>query len=103
VHITHGPALASDPPLDATVKFTWTFGRDGRATPIVGPYKDTLHGQTYTIIYYPVIQLDEARGTITIVSMEGSEDGSQRIDVTNQLDRIGEAVPLTTSKPPACQ
>jgi hypothetical protein len=102
LHVTHDPATPSDPPLDRLVTFTWTFDRDGRAVPTIGPYDDTVFGTTHSIIYYPLVQLDEATGTITVVSLEGSEDGSPRVDVTYQLDRIGEAVPMTVGKPPSC-
>jgi hypothetical protein len=102
LHVTHDPATPSDPPLDRMVPFTWSFDRDGRAVPTVGPYKDTVFGRTHTITYYPLLHLDEAAGTITVVSLQGSEDGSTRVDVTNQLDRIGEAVPVTAGKPRDC-
>lgn len=102
LHVTHDPATAGDPPLDRTVDFTWSFDRQGRATPTVGPYQDTVFGRTHTIFYYPAVQLDEAAKTITVVSLEGREDGGQRIDVTYQLDRIGEAVPVTSGEPPNC-
>jgi hypothetical protein len=102
LHVAHTPATSRDPALDRLVKFTWTFGRDGRATPIVGPYQDTVFGTTHTIVYYPVIQLDEAKGTITVVGMDGSEDGSKRIDVGYQLARLGETVPVVAGKSPKC-
>jgi len=84
------------------VTFSWTFGRDGTAVPTVGPYQDTVFGRAHTIIYDPLVRLDEAAGTITVASLKGSEDGSPKIDVTSQLDRIGEAVPVKTGKPPNC-
>ena len=84
------------------IEFTWTFDRDSRAEVTVGPYEDTVFGTTHTIIYYPSIQLDEAAGTITVNSLEGSEDGNPRIDVTSQLARAGEAIPLDARTPPGC-
>lgn len=102
LHVTHAPATAGDPPLDRIVQFTWSFGRDGQATPTVGPYEDTVFGRTHSVTYYPLVRLDEKARTITIVSMEGSEDGSQRIDVTSALDRIGEPVPIAEGTPPKC-
>lgn len=102
LHVTHAPAVAGDPPLDQLIEFTWTFDRDSRAQVTVGPYEDTVFGTTHTIIYYPSIQLDEAAGTITVNSLEGSEDGNPRIDVTSQLARAGEAVPLDARTPPGC-
>jgi hypothetical protein len=102
LHVTHAPATPSDPPLDRQVRFSWTFDRNGRATPTVGPYQDTVFGRTHTIIYYPAVQLDKAARTITVTGLEGSEDGSPRIDVTYQLDRVGEAVPMTAEKSPKC-
>jgi hypothetical protein len=102
MHVTHSPATAGDPPLDRLVKFSWTFGRDGLASPTIGPYEDTVYGSAHTLIYYPVIELNESAGTITVVSLQGSEDGSERIDVAYQLDRIGEAVPVKPGKPEKC-
>jgi hypothetical protein len=102
VHTTHDPATAGDPPLDVTVNTSWTFDSQGRATPTVGPYKDTVYGTQHTITYYPVLHLDKARGTITVVSLEGTEDTSQRIDVSNQLARLGEPVSIEPGKPPQC-
>jgi hypothetical protein len=84
------------------VNFTWTFDRNGRATPTVGPYNDTVYGRTHAVTYYPVIQLDAKARTITVVSMQGSEDGSPRINVGYQLGRIGEAVPLESKASPNC-
>jgi len=84
------------------VKFSWTFDRSGRATPTIGPYSDTVFGRTHSIVYYPVIQLDKAARTITVVGMQGSEDGQPRIDVTYQLGRAGQAVPMKTEKSPHC-
>jgi hypothetical protein len=102
VHITHGPASTGDPPLDKTVRFGWTFDGKGHAAPTVGPYQDTVFGSAHTIIYYPQLRLDEANAAITVVSLEGSEDGSPRIDVTDELDRAGEPVPVAAGKPPRC-
>jgi hypothetical protein len=102
LHATHTPATSGDPPLDTIVHFSWTFDRNGRAVPTVGPYQDTVYHNAHTIIYYPVLHLDEAAGTITVVSIEGSEDGSPRIDVTHQLGRVGEPVPVKTGKSPKC-
>lgn len=102
LHVTHGPAIPGDPALDRTVNFTWTFDRDGRAVPTIGPYEDTVFGRSHQITYYPKIQLNEKAGTITIVSLQGSEDDSPKLDVTHQLDRIGEAIPLKAMKPPKC-
>jgi len=102
LHVTHEPAAAGDPPLDRVVRFSWGFGRDGLATPTVGPYEDTVFGRTHDVTYYPLVKLDEKARTITVVSMEGSEDGGQRIDVTSALDRIGEPVPIGDGMPPTC-
>lgn len=102
LHVTHDPAVAGDPPLDRLVPFTWSFGRDGIATPTVGPYQDTVFGTTHSVTYFPKVRLDEKARTITVVSMEGSEDGSPRIDVTSALDRIGEPVPIAEGTPPQC-
>lgn len=70
--------------------------------PTVGPYQDTVFGRTHTITYFPLVHLDEAKRTITVVSMEGSEDGGRNVDVTYQLDRIGEAVPVATGRSTKC-
>ncbi len=102
LHVTHSPAVAGDPPLDQLIEFTWTFDRDGSAEVTVGPYEDTVFGATHMITYYPTIQLDEAAETITVSRLEGSEDGSPRIDVTSQLERAGEAVPIDARPPPDC-
>jgi len=102
LHVTHGPATSSDPPLDRMVNFSWSFDRDGNAVPTIGPYGDTVFGRAHTIIYFPHIHLDPAKATITVVSMQGSEDGGPHVNVTYQLDRIGEAVPVQVGKPPEC-
>lgn len=102
LHVTHDPATAGDPPLDRIVKFGWTFDREGNAAPTVGPYEDTVFGSSHQVTYFPRIHLDEAAGTITIVGLQGSEDGSPRIDVAAELDRLGEAVPISLGKPPSC-
>lgn len=102
LHVTHGPAGAGDPPLDATVEIGWTFDRDGDAEVTIGPYEDTVFGVTHSITYYPSIHLDESAGTIRVDRLEGSEDGSPRIDVTSQLERSGEAIPLDPTSPPEC-
>ena len=46
--------------------------------------------------------LDPTKGTITLISMQGSEDGGPHVNVTYQLDRIGEAIPVQAGKPPEC-
>lgn len=102
VHVTHDPATSSDPPLDVTVKTSWTFDAHGDATPTVGPYHDTVYGTQHTITYYPVLQLDQAAGTITVVSLEATEDTSQRIDVGSELARLAEPVPVSAGRPPHC-
>jgi hypothetical protein len=102
MHATHTPATSPDPPLDVLVKFTWTFDQAGRATPVIGPYNDTVYGTTHSIVYYPVLKLDKAAATITVVSLMGSEDGSPRIDVDDEVGRLGEAVPLKAEQSPQC-
>jgi hypothetical protein len=102
LHVTHSPATSSDPALDRLVNFTWTFDRNGRATPTIGPYNDTVFGTTHAITYFPVIQLDLKTRTIAVLSMEGSEDGSPRINVNYQLGRIRQAVPLESKASPRC-
>ena len=102
MHATHTPATSPDPPLDVLVKFTWTFDRNGRATPVIGPYNDTVYGHAHSITYYPVLHLDKAAGTITVVSVMGSEDGSPRINVDYQVGLLGKGVPLKLEKSAQC-
>lgn len=102
LHVTHDSATPGDPPLDRVVDFTWTFDRSGHASPTIGPYADTVFGRKHRITYFPVVQLDANARTITVVSMQGSEDGGPRIDVGYQLGRLGDAVPLSTEKPAKC-
>jgi hypothetical protein len=100
--VTHEPAAPGDPPLDRLVELSWTFDANGQAVPTVGPYEDTVFGRSHMITYYPHVRLDQTAGTITIDRLEGSEDGSPNIDVTYQLDRIGEAVAVKPGRPPSC-
>lgn len=102
LHVTHAPATPSDPPLDRTVKFSWTFDRDGSAVPKIGPYEDTVFGTSHQIVYYPHIQLNEKSGTIAVLGLEGSEDGSPKLDVAYQLDRIGTPIAVKQGKPAKC-
>ena len=102
LHVTHGPATARDPALDRTVEFTWTFDRNGSAQPTIGPYRDTVFGRTHTIVYYPVLQLNSTLHTITVIRMQGREDGGPKVDVTYQLARAGEAIGLQTGPPKGC-
>ena len=84
------------------MKFSWTFDRDGRAVPTIGPYEDTVFGTSHQIVYYPHIQLNEKARTIAVLGLEGSEDGSPKLDVSHQLDRIGMPVAVTSGKPAKC-
>jgi len=102
LHVTHDPATTSDPPLDRTIPFSWTFDADGRAQPTIGPYEDTVFGRTHTLFYYPLLQLNAASRTITVIRLDASEDGSPRVDATYQLERAGEPVPFDPGKPSGC-
>lgn len=102
LHITHDPAGANDPPLDVMVPMRWRFDNAGRAEVHVDPYIDVVFGRTHTLVYYPVLQLDKELGTIALVSLLASEDDGDIIDVTSEIGRVGEAIPLDREPPPDC-
>ena len=102
LHVTHAPATPSDPALDRTVKFSWTFDRDGKAVPTIGPYEDTVFGTSHQITYYPHLQLNEKAGTIAVIGLEGREDGGPKLNVTYQLDRIGTPITVKSGQPAKC-
>lgn len=102
MHVTHDPAVPGDPPLDRTVEFSWSFDSSGTAQPTIGPYEDTVFGRTHTLVYYPLLQLNAESGTVTVIRLDASEDGSPRVDATYQLERAGEPVPLDLGRPSGC-
>jgi len=102
MHVTHDPAVPGDPPLDRTVEFSWSFDSSGTAQPTIGPYEDTVFGRTHTLVYYPLLHLNADSGTVTVVRLDASEDGSPRVDATYQLERAGEPVPLDPGRPSGC-
>ncbi len=89
VHIHHTPATSPDPTLDVTLSTSWTFGADNRAEITIGPYGDTVYLTPHTLVYYPTVEIDAKASTITVIHMEATEDGPQRVDVTDALAIVG--------------